>query len=84
MLFPNFYVPSVPERFVAVFKRSRMSLSHPGGREQNFNKIRSRLMPEGYAQDVEPVPRRGLPTQEAPQNGFSRAATVQLSWVLNV
>src|SRR5208282_5556100 len=36
MLFPNFYVPSVGVKFVAEFERSRMSLSHPGGREQSF------------------------------------------------
>src|SRR5580698_7719881 len=34
MLFPNFYVPSVGGRIVAVFLCSRMSLSHLGGHEQ--------------------------------------------------
>jgi len=36
MLFPNFYVPSVGVRLRKSFERSRMSLSHLGGREQNF------------------------------------------------
>jgi hypothetical protein len=39
MPFPNFYVPSVGVKFVTDFERSRMSLSHLGGRKLNFPQI---------------------------------------------
>jgi hypothetical protein len=39
MPFPNFYVPSVGVKFATVFLRSRMSLSHLGGRELNLLQI---------------------------------------------
>src|SRR5580700_709560 len=36
MPFPNFYVASVGMKLVTDFERSRMSLSHLGGREKKF------------------------------------------------
>jgi hypothetical protein len=44
MPFPNFYVPSVGVKVVTDFERSRMSLSHPGGREQSFQQIYRRFI----------------------------------------
>jgi hypothetical protein len=36
MLFPNFDVPSVGEKIVGIFLRSRMSLSHLNGISEKF------------------------------------------------
>jgi hypothetical protein len=47
MPFPNFYVSSVDEKIVAVFKRSRMSLSHPDRPEQEFRYFHMRFMRPG-------------------------------------
>jgi hypothetical protein len=47
MLFPNFDVPSVGEKIVGIFLRSRMSLSHLNGRERHFGKIHLHFMVPG-------------------------------------
>jgi hypothetical protein len=52
MLFPNFYVPSVGVKFVEDLERSRMSLSHLGGREQNFPQIFRRFMTENQIRNA--------------------------------
>jgi hypothetical protein len=52
MLFPNFYVPSVGVKIVAVFLRTRMSLSHLGGHEQNFPQIFRRFVSENQIRNA--------------------------------
>jgi hypothetical protein len=52
MPFPNFYVSSVNKKIVTVFERSRMSLSHSGGREHNFRYFHFWFMQQGFARRV--------------------------------
>jgi hypothetical protein len=52
MPFPNFYVSSVNKKIVTIFERSRMSLSHSGGREHNFRYFHFWFMQQGSARPV--------------------------------
>jgi hypothetical protein len=60
MLFPNFYVPSVGVKFATDFERSRMSLSHLGGREQRFGANLSALHDGGPDSERTAPPAEGL------------------------
>jgi hypothetical protein len=85
MLFPNFYVPSVSERIVATFESSRMSLSHPGGRDQGFCNFHSGFMLERGAGGAEPPRADFLPARwTCASNAQVELRRLQLSPVFRV